>query len=422
MANVANNLAFALTGATLANDAKFFDGGSDGPTPEEFLQEIQSEMLFLFGPRPVMPVGANNQQQAQIQPEIDTWDTRHLGLLHTNLKGAAKQWLGTLPPNIRNNLVQLTNAFRTRFMTDRRKYVERSKEANLYRLCNESIRDFAARVTKNTEIAWPDPNAPPPQGVNQQQQDQLNHNAGEAIRRGKQIEIFIKGLQNQFLKRSAHKFIINNPNVTFQGLIDHIEQRDIMEALSKENEEPSQAQTNIENQIQQLTNQIQSLTASNTQYITEVRGQMSNRNTVRRASSVPRYRNTERNRNFVRTWNNNRKYFRPRSFSGPRGNSRERNPYPERRSNQDNRYDPNNPRFRQNRTRFCKYCRKSGHTLQFCFQKKENDANKAKHYQNQGQSQVKNKIRVNQVGRHTTTSQFPPGITDYPRLDKESLN
>ena len=32
-------------------------------------------------------------------------------------------------------------------------------------------------------------------------------------------------------------------------------------------------------------------------------------------------------------------------------------------------YDPNIPRDKQNFTRFCKYCKKSGHTIKFCFKK-----------------------------------------------------
>ena len=36
-------------------------------------------------------------------------------------------------------------------------------------------------------------------------------------------------------------------------------------------------------------------------------------------------------------------------------------------------YDPNNPRDKQNFTRFCKYCKKSGHTIKFCFKKKNDE-------------------------------------------------
>ena len=33
-------------------------------------------------------------------------------------------------------------------------------------------------------------------------------------------------------------------------------------------------------------------------------------------------------------------------------------------------YDPNQPRNRQNHTRFCNYCKRSGHTIAYCFEKK----------------------------------------------------
>ena len=36
-------------------------------------------------------------------------------------------------------------------------------------------------------------------------------------------------------------------------------------------------------------------------------------------------------------------------------------------------FNPNFPRMKQNATRFCKYCRRSGHTIAFCRAKKAND-------------------------------------------------
>ena len=36
-------------------------------------------------------------------------------------------------------------------------------------------------------------------------------------------------------------------------------------------------------------------------------------------------------------------------------------------------YDPNQPRNRQNHTRFCSYCKRSGHTIAYCFEKKRHD-------------------------------------------------
>ena len=36
-------------------------------------------------------------------------------------------------------------------------------------------------------------------------------------------------------------------------------------------------------------------------------------------------------------------------------------------------YDPNQPRNRRNHTRFCNYCKRSGHTIAYCFEKKRHD-------------------------------------------------
>ena len=35
-------------------------------------------------------------------------------------------------------------------------------------------------------------------------------------------------------------------------------------------------------------------------------------------------------------------------------------------------YNNNNPRMNQNQTRFCKNCRKSGHTVAYCYKHKKN--------------------------------------------------
>ena len=41
-------------------------------------------------------------------------------------------------------------------------------------------------------------------------------------------------------------------------------------------------------------------------------------------------------------------------------------------------YDPNNPEMKQDFTRFCTYCKKSGHTVKFCWSLKRNKLNEEK--------------------------------------------
>ena len=38
-------------------------------------------------------------------------------------------------------------------------------------------------------------------------------------------------------------------------------------------------------------------------------------------------------------------------------------------------YDPNKPRYKQNPQRFCKFCRKSGHTVEYCIEKRQQTEN-----------------------------------------------
>ena len=52
-------------------------------------------------------------------------------------------------------------------------------------------------------------------------------------------------------------------------------------------------------------------------------------------------------------------------------------------------YNPNEPRNKQNHTRFCKFCRKSGHTIAYCY------ANNDFKEQNIQQPQQRDKFRDN---------------------------
>ena len=45
-------------------------------------------------------------------------------------------------------------------------------------------------------------------------------------------------------------------------------------------------------------------------------------------------------------------------------------------------YDPNNPKMKQDFTRFCTYCKKFGHTVKFCWSLKRKKLNEEKHFLN----------------------------------------
>ena len=45
-------------------------------------------------------------------------------------------------------------------------------------------------------------------------------------------------------------------------------------------------------------------------------------------------------------------------------------------------YDPNNPKMKQEFTRFCTYCKKSGHTVKFCWSLKRKNLMRKKHLLN----------------------------------------
>ena len=51
-------------------------------------------------------------------------------------------------------------------------------------------------------------------------------------------------------------------------------------------------------------------------------------------------------------------------------------------------YNNDNPRFKQNQTRFCKFCKRSGHTIAFCFKYKDFKSKTETHLNNEKSSQI----------------------------------
>ena len=134
------------------------------------------------------------------------------------------------------------------------------------------------------------------------------------IRALKYREIFTAGLPRH-LKRASTKQFLRNPDVTFPNLIIHIEGTSIEEALVNE-EDPNPKKDSFE--FQECINTLK----KDMQTVKNKQGAITNEMD-----------------NIVNMNERENKY----------------------------KYDPNKPRMNQNQRRFCKYCKESGHTIEFCY-------------------------------------------------------
>lgn len=136
---------------------------------------------------------------------------------------------------------------------------------------------------------------------------QPGHNNGVARRQAKYIDNFLRGLTPPSLKQAAYKHMIEHPDTTWDELQTHVINKDISFTVSanrtgQKSGDSSSRLADLENQIKELT----SLLKDN------------KINAITNSAAVHAA------------------------------------------------YDPNSPRDRQNHTRFCKYCKESGHTVQYC--------------------------------------------------------
>ncbi len=79
---------------------------------------------------------------------------------------------------------------------------------------------------------------------------------------------------------------------------------------------------------------------------------------------------------------------------------------------QNQRYNPNNPRYNQNKTRFCDYCRNNGHTKAYCRKKQADEEQK-----NRKQGEV-----TDQVVRQLEFEDIDSEEEEEMYYDEENLN
>ena len=134
--------------------------------------------------------------------------------------------------------------------------------------------------------------------------NQNERDAQQNLRNQKYIDFTIRGLTPSGLKRKAHEYLIEHPNTTWDNFKDHVANKDLIYSVSSEFVPNS---TNDQNsKLDSLVKQVRELS------------------TFLREQQVNALNQTNTRTNDVNT------------------------------------------KSRQNATRFCHYCRRNGHTLQYC--------------------------------------------------------
>ena len=144
--------------------------------------------------------------------------------------------------------------------------------------------------------------------------NQNERDAQQNLRNQKYIDFTIKGLTPSGLRRKAHEYLIEHPNTTWDNCKDHIGNKDLVYSVSTEFVPNAANEQN--SKLDSLEKQVQELS------------------TLLKEQQVNALNQANTRRNDV------------------------------------------NKKSRQNATRFCHYCRRNGHTLQYCRTKALDDERK----------------------------------------------
>ncbi len=252
------------------------------------------------------------------------YDFRKKSLFASLLRGSAADWYRISVTNA-TTWDNLTEAFKTRFTDNRDKYQYRMMCDNIKREPNEFIKNYFARVKVAVDRGWPIDLT----NVAADDQDAARERQNTILQQ-KYIEIAIRGLEPIELKQKAYKWVNQNPNAQFEAVKNEIITKDQTYTLTAPNKS-----TQDSDRLQSLENKLSEvLTLVQKKEVNEI---------------------------------SNSQHF---------GNNNSYNQQPYNRSFQNNPR-PNPSRFRQNATRFCKYCKRNGHTIQFCNERKTQERNQA---------------------------------------------
>ena len=376
-----------------------FSGTNAEYHPADFINRINSAATLCFGVQPE-DIAANAEAR-------QLWNTRYGSLFGSNLTGAAEKWYHTLAQAIVTDPCALRNQFQARYNTVHSQIENQVSLHKIQRQLNESIRDYDSRVERAVRLAFPN-------AVN----DVIAH---------KRREVFLKGLAPQKIRKAGYEKNVERDHhgneIAFNQLLDFVIRKDTALALC--NLERG-GNTAVEEKIDKLGENLERILNVNMAHENQVssdRFQQNNFNSNRHAFEGGQYGNSNRGYNNYRGNNNFRgnNNYRGNTFRGNsnyRGNTRFNNNFGYRRdlSNdrlQNRNYDPNNPRYRQNGTRFCTNCQRNGHTKMYCRSMPQSS--------NRARSSYRPSFLSNPTQRENRENQFQ-NDSRFNRDDKDNHN
>lgn len=356
----------------LASVQQKFSGTEASQSADTFWNEVHDKGVFVLGPRP-----ANNDGGHR-----NTWDARFGALFGENLTGAAKLWFQEQTRALRQNYQQLHDGFIARYNTVQWHMENKLNLKTIQRGPNEGIKDYETRVIRAVTNAFP--------GANNDVLEQ------------KKKDVFLEGLTPPKMREIGYTKSVDvnaaGDYPTFVDIVNHCKKKDVARALAGVYN--SDRHTEVSDKIDKLGENLEKILNvslvqqdnQNSLLVNHLQQMQNNAESFNKNFEKQDNRGTFSNTAPTRTWNPRRNFNRDR-FRDNR--PYERRPYPSRnyssrpqtygsRFGDQNRgnfrgkfrsqgYDPNRPKFNQNMTRFCSYCKRNGHTIGFCIQKQRKE-------------------------------------------------
>ena len=249
------------------------------------------------------------------EPDNDDERARYLfrkkALFSSLLRGPAAEWY---TDNIEDghDWQHIRTHFLTRFSDNRDKYRYRITAENSVRGNEEIVKNYFHRVKRAVDRGWPD----------EENADNAARAALNAQRRQKYIEFAVRGLTPNELKNKAHQYLIEHPNATWEQFQEHVTNKDLVFTISLQlAPNSSQNQKTLMNELREDINAMKNMLKE------------------QQISSLA--------------------VANPLSYGCSPSHCHDYHI---------SAVDVNNT-SRQNITRFCKYCQRNGHTLQYCRKK-----------------------------------------------------
>ncbi len=299
---------------------KKFDGQDMTYRPLHFIEMVNDKMEQTHG---TMPAARDN-------PENTAKHNQRLAVFSSWLSGPAKEWYRQKAQADREDWNQLITDFQADFATDNFRVHAQAKLLHMKRLPTESVKQFFLRVKEIATTAY------------QGQADEY--------RDGKIRDIFINGLDKK-LRKAGHNRVIENVVIPINDLVNALQNKDLCHGLttgSLETEDDEDKKKEDDPQMTRIENILENVLINkqnHTQLSIEQQQPI-------QYQPVPQQQITY-GQLYCDGYSQEPYYEQPYEVYGA--------------------YDPGNyPRYGNQARKFCKICKRTGHTPMFCFQNQRN--------------------------------------------------